>query len=126
MAVRPGRNDRCPCGSGQKFKKCCLNTTATRAAPPPSPVSNAVTSPPEVLAALNRQMRDEFERRRRFGHVRPLITLAHQGTRFVAVGSRLYYHTEWRTFTDFLLFYVRDIMGRAWWQAEEKKVGYQR
>lgn len=20
----PGRNDRCPCGSGKKFKKCCL------------------------------------------------------------------------------------------------------
>ncbi len=19
-----GRNDRCPCGSGQKYKKCCL------------------------------------------------------------------------------------------------------
>lgn len=22
---RPGRNDPCTCGSGQKFKKCCLN-----------------------------------------------------------------------------------------------------
>jgi hypothetical protein len=21
----PGRNDPCPCGSGKKFKKCCLN-----------------------------------------------------------------------------------------------------
>ncbi|WP_372972458.1 YchJ family protein [Marinobacter sp.] len=21
----PGRNDRCPCGSGRKFKACCLN-----------------------------------------------------------------------------------------------------
>ncbi|MGH9251102.1 MAG: SEC-C metal-binding domain-containing protein [Acidimicrobiales bacterium] len=20
---RPGRNDRCPCGSGKKFKRCC-------------------------------------------------------------------------------------------------------
>lgn len=20
-----GRNDRCPCGSGKKYKKCCLN-----------------------------------------------------------------------------------------------------
>ena len=23
-AVRAGRNDPCPCGSGKKFKKCCL------------------------------------------------------------------------------------------------------
>jgi hypothetical protein len=24
-ATMPGRNDRCPCGSGKKFKHCCLN-----------------------------------------------------------------------------------------------------
>ncbi len=24
-AVEPGRNDPCPCGSGKKFKQCCLN-----------------------------------------------------------------------------------------------------
>jgi hypothetical protein len=34
----PGRNDPCPCGSGKKYKKCCLGkaptTTATTAAQP--------------------------------------------------------------------------------------------
>jgi uncharacterized protein len=24
MTVKVGRNDPCPCGSGQKYKKCCL------------------------------------------------------------------------------------------------------
>jgi len=24
--VNIGRNDPCPCGSGKKYKKCCLNT----------------------------------------------------------------------------------------------------
>jgi DNA-binding CsgD family transcriptional regulator len=24
--AHPGRNDQCPCGSGIKFKRCCLNT----------------------------------------------------------------------------------------------------
>ncbi|MEK7266496.1 MAG: SEC-C metal-binding domain-containing protein, partial [Pseudomonadota bacterium] len=24
-ALHVGRNDPCPCGSGKKFKKCCLN-----------------------------------------------------------------------------------------------------
>jgi tetratricopeptide (TPR) repeat protein len=23
---KPGRNEPCPCGSGKKYKKCCLNT----------------------------------------------------------------------------------------------------
>lgn len=30
----PGRNDRCPCGSGEKFKRCCL----AKASPPAGPV----------------------------------------------------------------------------------------
>jgi hypothetical protein len=25
--MKPGRNDPCPCGSGKKYKKCCLSTT---------------------------------------------------------------------------------------------------
>ena len=29
QAVRIGRNDPCPCGSGKKFKKCCLNKGST-------------------------------------------------------------------------------------------------
>ncbi|WP_242674473.1 YchJ family metal-binding protein [Marinobacter halodurans] len=24
--LKPGRNDRCPCGSGRKYKACCLNS----------------------------------------------------------------------------------------------------
>jgi preprotein translocase subunit SecA len=26
-AIKVGRNDPCPCGSGKKYKKCCLNKT---------------------------------------------------------------------------------------------------
>ena len=28
--AKPGRNDQCPCGSGNKFKKCCESKTASR------------------------------------------------------------------------------------------------
>jgi hypothetical protein len=38
----------------------------------------------------------------------------------------VYYHQEWRTFTDFLLFYVRHVMGRDWWTSESVKQGYER
>ena len=24
LTRKPGRNDPCPCGSGKKYKKCCL------------------------------------------------------------------------------------------------------
>ena len=70
---------------------------------------------------MRKLVREEAARRRTFGNVRSLITTVHQGHRFVAVGSRLYFHKEWRTFTDFLLFYVRDVMSRTWWQTESAK-----
>ncbi|MGA7455634.1 MAG: SEC-C metal-binding domain-containing protein, partial [Rhodoplanes sp.] len=32
--MKPGRNDPCPCGSGKKYKHCCLNTGSVPAAAP--------------------------------------------------------------------------------------------
>jgi hypothetical protein len=110
---RPGRNDPCPCLSGKKFKKCCLGKGESSQAPP--------TLPPEVLAKMRQQMQEEADRRRKYGNVRPLITARHQGHRFIAVGSRLYFHEQWKTFTDFLWFYVFDVMGKEWWREEGSK-----
>ena len=30
--AKPGRNEKCPCGSGRKFKKCCESKTDSRPA----------------------------------------------------------------------------------------------
>jgi hypothetical protein len=100
MSNRPGRNDRCPCGSGRKFKKCCLDKQAR-------PVAHEI--PPEVAAQLQAQMRQEGARRDRLGNVRPLITTVDQDYRLIAVGSRVCYGKQWRTFTDFLIFYAQDV-----------------
>lgn len=75
----------------------------------------------EVAARLRDQVRQDSVRRRTYGNVRPLITTEHQGYRFIAVGSRLYYGKTWRTFVDFLFFYARDVMGREWWETEAAK-----
>ena len=32
--MKPGRNDLCPCGSGKKYKHCCLNAGSVPAAAP--------------------------------------------------------------------------------------------
>ena len=32
--MKPGRNDPCPCGSGKKYKHCCLNAGTAQAAAP--------------------------------------------------------------------------------------------
>ncbi|MDR2875637.1 MAG: tetratricopeptide repeat protein [Methylobacillus sp.] len=44
MASTPGRNAPCPCGSGKKFKHCCLNKSANPRVPAPT------ASPQQQLA----------------------------------------------------------------------------
>lgn len=42
MAIKIGRNDICPCGSGRKFKRCCMAKKESRdlkTRPPAHPVS---------------------------------------------------------------------------------------
>jgi SEC-C motif len=34
---RTSRNDPCPCGSGKKYKHCCLKKAVAASQPPPSP-----------------------------------------------------------------------------------------
>jgi hypothetical protein len=52
--VSAGRNDPCPCGSGQKYKKCCLEKQAARPAPA---LSDRLRQP--VMAALLRYAKRE-------------------------------------------------------------------
>lgn len=56
---KPGRNDPCPCGSGKKFKKCCLDK-------PHQPS-------PELLAdlELGQQRIREYEEEQKKRHYSP-------------------------------------------------------
>ncbi|HVT28420.1 MAG TPA: SEC-C metal-binding domain-containing protein [Lacipirellulaceae bacterium] len=49
--MKVGRNDPCPCGSGKKYKKCCLDKGAAPLAAP-TPTSNS-TEPTEDEGALD-------------------------------------------------------------------------
>jgi hypothetical protein len=43
-AATIGRNDPCPCGSGKKFKKCCLNKIHFIFDGPKKPESKIISS----------------------------------------------------------------------------------
>ncbi len=43
-----GRNDPCPCGSGKKYKKCCLGRQESPAVPAPAKTSADPAQPPEL------------------------------------------------------------------------------
>lgn len=110
---KPGRNDPCPCGSGKKYKKCCLLAESSRV-----PVSRL---PREVEEAVRARAEAAQVRRARFGEVRPAIHSDFQGHKFVAVGNQLHYSRDWRTFPDFLQAYIRSILGSDWGNAELAK-----
>ena len=47
MSKKIGRNDKCPCGSGDKYKKCCLGSGRTFSA------TDNATQPPSIFSQYN-------------------------------------------------------------------------
>jgi hypothetical protein len=55
MSERPGRNDPCPCGSGSKYKKCCLEKDeAARVAAAASSAAAVASAGPATPAPVAR------------------------------------------------------------------------
>jgi len=69
---------------------------------------------------LEREMKEK-RRKAQYGEVRPTIALDFQGFKMVAVGNRLHYSKNWKTFHDFLFDYVKTCLGPEWGNAELKK-----
>ncbi len=53
-----GRNDPCPCGSGKKYKKCCLMKTYTEIGKEES-ISKRITK--DILRVLNENLREHLD-----------------------------------------------------------------
>lgn len=107
MNKKIGRNDSCPCGSGKKYKKCCYNK------------SNSMTIDIKLQQERLKAKQIQIEKQQGLG--RSIISIEHNGYRFVAVGPRMYYSEKWKTFHDFLLEYIRIIFGKEWGQKEFSK-----
>ncbi len=104
--MKIGRNDPCPCGGGKKYKKCCLNKSM--------PEENFSLQ----FARLQAQQK-QIEKQQGLG--RSIISIEHKGYRLIAVGSRLYYSKNWKTFHDFLFDYIKFVFGKEWGESELKK-----
>lgn len=110
-----GRNDPCPCGSGKKYKKCHG--------------ANAVTTfsvhqgalPEEIQKQFETHEARELQRQQQQGLGKPIISMNFHGYRFVAVGGRLFYSKNWKTFHDFLAEYIKTVLGGAWGNEELRK-----
>lgn len=111
---KPGRNAPCPCGSGRKFKKCHgVSGSEGKSSPPGISVNELNLKIAEMQAMM-------AQREKQQGRGRPIISAPFKGYRFIAVGERLFNSSKWKTFHDFLLDYIKDILGPEWGSAELK------
>src|SRR5882724_8961509 len=103
MGTRIGRNERCPCGSGKKFKRCH---------------ADASLDAKETVLQERREEARALQQQQQQGLGRPIISTEFKGRRFVAVGNKLHNAQHWATFHDFLMDYGRGVLGSEWWPHE--------
>lgn len=86
------------------------------------PSERARVPPIEIRAAMLEDLykvsHEQQLRMAQFGQVKPEIAIKYSGYQFVAVGKRLLYAKEWKSFADFLIGYVPEVFDKKWWAAE--------
>jgi hypothetical protein len=114
MSKKVGRNDRCPCGSGKKYKKCHIGQIH---ADPMSPEFQA-----KAWAHFDSKIAAEKKRKEKYGHVRPIVHATAWGKKLVVVGNRIYFNNDAKlSFSDFLQVFLREALGENWWREEISK-----
>jgi hypothetical protein len=111
-----GRNDPCHCGSGKKYKKCCLRSD--QPGPPPKMTAEDLM---RIRDKIREHQQKEAKRQEEYGDVRPIIHADLAGKKIVAIGNEIAYSDKWKTFIDFLLDYPKLVLGKEWGQAEMSK-----
>jgi len=115
---KTGRNDLCPCGSGKKYKKCCLDVSKTQHS---GKIRSWNSLPPQIQVALEQHEAQELIRTQQQGLGKPIISTTIGDHRIVGVGSTVYGSNKWRFFSDFLFDYIKKIIGSDWGQTESAK-----
>jgi hypothetical protein len=113
--MKVGRNSPCICGSGKKYKRCCLASGERVADANSVPMMQL---PADVQRALEQKVRVEAQRTQKYGRVPAPVSARHQGKMFVAVGSRLLFDEKWKTFHDFLFTYLGAVFPKDWFMSE--------
>jgi hypothetical protein len=99
--VKVGRNDACQCGSGLKYKNCCL-----RSGPEAYGSKIQTQTVPVVLEGTRTEI---------------LSSMIFSGRRFRIVWNRLYHFKPEQTFHEFLDYLVLETLGREWFKKQAEK-----
>lgn len=119
--MKTGRNEPCPCGSGKKFKKCCLN--ATRPNVSRGSISERYPTLAQAQAMLRQHHAAESVRQQQQGHGNPIVSWMDEvsGYRFVAVKNTVYWGKNWVIFSNFLDYFMKKTLSHEWGKHEGSK-----
>src|SRR6185437_13113496 len=118
LTTKIGRNDPCPCGSGKKYKRCCIGNKNPRPRPGIAAPDEAPQRMHEILSLRNAE---ENVRRQQQRHGNPIISFVDHGYRLVAVRNTIHWSKAWIVFPDFLLDFMKKTLGRDWGAREKSK-----
>lgn len=119
--MKIGRNDKCPCGSGKKYKKCHIFNNI----PFSSPKVTKIDSTPEIERIRLQMESEQMKRReqlRQLGVFIDFVTPVNfKGKKVWALGSRIYpYQKEDETFHEFIIHVLKMELGEQWWEEQRK------
>lgn len=128
-AERPERNEPCHCGSGKKYKRCCLDNDEEAASEKRRRAARIRQmsyddASSAVLAAKQRSDREQREVReylaRDFGVLINVVApVEFEGGKVWAIGSRVYLDAPRKqTFHEFILGVLRRALGQQWADAQ--------
>jgi len=113
--LKIGRNDLCLCGSGNKFKKCCIGI----------PFENR-KQPLQIEVAKELKLKVKEERKRQdkytkaYGSFPRPVFCDSPGGKLVAIGSKLFKVQKDESFHKFLLDNLMRLVDPEWFQREVK------
>ncbi|MDA2919834.1 SEC-C domain-containing protein [Desulfobacterota bacterium AH_259_B03_O07] len=105
VSKKLGRNDPCPCGSGKKFKNCCLDRIR-------------IISPTNITNSVKKIIGTKLSPVEPYLHLLPSIVW--KGYRWRTVFNRLYYRPTIETFHEFLINIIKWAFGKTWWRQQIK------
>lgn len=100
MKNKIGRNDKCPCNSGKKYKLCHM-------------IKNEKLTIEKEIASI-------FQKTKQQGYGIPITAKKNKDVTEITVGGKKY-KGKWKTFHDFLFQYLQIIFGADWGNLEIKK-----
>lgn len=100
MIGETGRNKPCPCGSGKKYKKCCMNKKEV---------------PAEVIEYFQRIVAEQELLKRSGIHINYVRPIKFKGKKVFALGNTIYTNCRTNTtFHEFLIHILKETVGLDW------------